>query len=138
VLQSHERLLRERLHSGEVIEGILRGPTLTAAVTPERLLTVGPAEPNGWEMKSLPWRLIGIAPSEADDSDSDQKTIHLVYFRPVRVKAPRQVPTEGDAEPAPHEVPEPQPSGEMVFVLPSDGGKMAALLTARVSGATEA
>ena len=98
----YEQLLRDRLGPNETLDGILTGPTLTAAVTSERLIIVGPAQPNGWEMKSLPWRLVKQLQQEpAPDPVTGQQLIRLEYITPAKAsrhKAPawqvRPVPVQ--------------------------------------------
>src|SRR4051812_1202251 len=54
-----ERLLRQQLRAGEALDEVfLMALHGMAAVTSERLLVIRPTKANGWEMKSLPWRLV--------------------------------------------------------------------------------
>ena len=134
VTVGYERLLRDRLTPTEVLDGILVGPTLTAAVTSERLLIVGPAKPNGWQMKSLPWYMVTeMALDAPEGGGTDEQVVHLHYLLPTKAsrhKAPAWLTAPG---PGANDNVDTGPSVELILMLPSDGGRMADLLSAHIA-----
>ena len=120
----YQRLLNERLQPGETLDGIIQGPIFTAAITAERLLIIGPIKPNGWEMKSVPWRFVSLV----TDGEPEENKIQLRCSRP-----PSRRSTGSNADAAVAAPPDPEEGSEMTFTLPEDGGHLIALLSARTS-----
>ena len=107
VHQGYERLLRQQLRDGEALDGIFSsGPNRSVAITSERLIIVVSSDHAGWEMKSIPWRLLTEKTSDESEDNALEAghTIHLHYDLPTRAsmrKAPaRDVEaTEGGGDP---------------------------------------
>lgn len=132
----YEQLLREQLRPSEVLDGIFEvGSSVSAAITSERLLTVGPAQPNGWEMKSIPWRLMTALTVDAAENELSQvRTMHLQYAVPRRAGGRRApvLPGVQWVVSAAAATASPEPLVELTFTLEADGPLMATLLNARI------
>jgi hypothetical protein len=127
----YERLLREQLRAPETLDGIfVAGPAATVAITSDRLLIVKPTPPNGWEMKSIPWRLVTGIEIEA----ADETTIRLRF----EVTGKRTSPNSGASESTTADDPTAEPPGELRLTLPDDGGEMADLMKSRLASARQA
>jgi len=135
-----ERLLRQQLREGEVLDGVflvaLHG---TAAVTSERLLVVRPTKANGWELKSLPWRLVTAMTVEATTVEATshellvESLLHLHYDAPTKTGTrggnPLHPPLALAAEAPAHA----DPPGEMMLRLTADCQHLTMLLRARLA-----
>ncbi len=133
----YERLLRQQLRPAEVLDGIFAsGPTLTIAITSDRLLIIAPTGPNGWELKSIPWRLLTeIVPDPSGAALDAEAAIHLRYAQPDKTGS-RTVPRR-DVDPeadTPDDEPVSAPANELILALPRRSGRMASLLRARLAG----
>jgi hypothetical protein len=137
--QRWARLLQQQLHPGEVLDGVFAvGQDRTAAVTSERFMIAGPTDPDGWALKSIPWRLINwtVVDLVAEGAEPAQ-AVRLTYALPAR-PAPRMVaPTEqalaaGDL---PEALSATEPPGELLLLLAGKEETLTALLSARTAGA---
>jgi len=127
--REHERLLRQQLRPTEVLDGIFAaGASSTIAVTSDRLLVIAPSNPNGWALKSIPWRLVRALESEAHEgAPAGEQVVRLRYS--VTAKKPPQ--WRGGTEPNVLNL-DAAPLGELLLVLPEDGGRIEALLGTHV------
>jgi hypothetical protein len=126
-----ENLLRQQVRPTEILDCVFSaGPTLTIAITSERLLVAGPSYSNGWALKAIPWRLITeIEPMPSDGQPPEGQVVRVRYEVTVKKPAAWQM----SRGPSLDENVDNQPPGELVLVLPSDGGRTAQLLRARIS-----
>jgi len=86
-----ERLLREQLRAGEVVDGVfILGDGRSAVITSERILIGGTNGTKSWAMAwaitSIPWRLITgvMAGDECEEVGEDQ--VRLAYNDPGLAK----------------------------------------------------
>ena len=132
----YEALLRQQLVVGEELDAIFAsGPDVMVAITADRLIVVATEHPNGWALKSIPWRLLSEVTSEpGDDQSSPASVVHLRYSTPERVAGRKVQPRETDPEVAGDEIGQAaSPPNELVLVLPKPGARLARLLRARLS-----
>jgi hypothetical protein len=124
----YEGLLRQQLRATETLDGIfVVGPALTVAITTERLIVVGPTPPNGWGLKSIPWRL--VTSMEPDPATAGSVRLRHEVTGKRTSGAWVSTPESGAGEQAG------PPPGELLFVLPEDDGTLTALLDTRIKEA---
>jgi hypothetical protein len=131
----HERLLRQQLREGETLDGIgLVGRNRTAAVTPERLLIIGPTKANGWELKSLPWRLVTSMSMEAPSHDlTASSRMHLHFEASVKASPRGGNPLHPPLAFPSADDPPLDPPGELTLTLAADAQPLTELLHARLA-----
>jgi hypothetical protein len=135
--RGYENLLRQQLHPAEVLDGIFAsGPALTVAITSDRLFIIAPTSPNGWELKSIPWRLLTeMVPDPSDTALGEEAVIHLQYSQPDRIRSRKVLRRDVDPEAEiPDDAPVPAPTHDLILALPRRSTRMALLLRARLAG----
>jgi len=130
-----ERLLRQQLRAGEALDEVfLMALHGTAAVTSERLLVIRPTKANGWEMKSLPWRLVTALTVEATSHELPvESLLHLHYDAPIKTGTRGGYPQKPPLALAEEATPHTDPPGEMMLRLTADCQHLTMLLRTRLT-----
>ena len=133
----YTQLLKEQLRPGETLDGIFSsGPDVMVALTSDRLILISSSLPNGWSLKSIPWRLLTEKMPNASEDDAlvETGTLQLRYTLPDNARhksAPRTVDPDATSENEPKAT---QPI-DLVLSLSSESDKIAALVRSHLPSA---